>query len=390
MKQKKILIIGPTPPPYAGPEIVTLNLLKSEEINNNFNIVHLNTTIRKSNTEKGKFDLYMIYGYIIYIFNLLKIIIFKRPNIIFYLPTSASVKGWFRDGSTIFISYLLRKKICILFQGGHFGFFYQNLKKPYQNIIKWLLNKCTNIFVQADRLKNQFSDIIIEKEKIITHYNCIDNDFYNKFNTEKIKNVSNKPLTILFVGHLSQAKGYCDLLKIIPDICANYSVKFQFMGTKKNVERNVFYNQATGEQINIESPDKIYKEFITTKNLDKHIEFLGGSVYGEEKIKYFSNADIFTLPSYSEGFSTAILEAMSAGLPILATKVGSASEVLKHGENGFIVNPGDIKHLKYYLLELIKSETLRKEISVANRRKCKEYFLLDVVNKNLVINLLKI
>ena len=73
-------------------------------------------------------------------------------------------------------------------------------------------------------------------------------------------------------------------------------------------------------------------------NLTDHFHFAGGVTNLRE---HLSAADIFVLPSRSEGFSNAIVEAMAASLPVVATNVGGNAEAVQDGVSGFIVPPED-------------------------------------------------
>ena len=83
-----------------------------------------------------------------------------------------------------------------------------------------------------------------------------------------------------------------------------------------------------------EDKEKFFKEVDRLKVRDK-CEFVG-EVIGKERFKYFASADLFVLPSYSEGLPVAIIEAMSFGLPIISTRVGAIPEVVKP-ENGILL-----------------------------------------------------
>ncbi len=80
--------------------------------------------------------------------------------------------------------------------------------------------------------------------------------------------------------------------------------------------------------------------------------------------KYLAVFDIFVLPSVKEGFSWALLEAMAAKLPVVATNVGAAPEVIEDGKNGFLVEPREPESLAQKIKELIASERLRQELGI--------------------------
>ncbi len=68
---------------------------------------------------------------------------------------------------------------------------------------------------------------------------------------------------------------------------------------------------------------------------------LAGKATPEAARATYREHDVFVLPSHGEGFSNAILEAMEAGIPVIATLVGAASEILRDGTDGFLVDAGD-------------------------------------------------
>jgi glycosyltransferase involved in cell wall biosynthesis len=359
-----------------------MNLLRSKRLANVYEIKVINTTVRSTNEEKGRLDLMMLWAYVRYLAKLFMILITWRPDHVLYLPTSATVKGWIRDGTTLLLAWLLRLNSVVLFQGGHFRHFFNSLGQPGRWIIHWLLNRCEMILVQADALKSQFRGIVPE-QRIRRFYNTIDSEFFQHFEGVAMS-FHKQEVTILFVGHFSTAKGYCDLMRTVPLLAQKHRVKYQLMGLKIKTERNVLFNQATGERIPIEDPDKCYAEHVQANRLESKVEFLGAKVYGAEKLKVFEKADIFVLPSYSEGFSTAMLEAMAAGLPVIVTAVGAAPEVIKDGVNGYVIKPGDLHALSSSLDSLVSNPTLRSDMGHRNRELCRQLFLTEAGAQNLI------
>ena len=68
---------------------------------------------------------------------------------------------------------------------------------------------------------------------------------------------------------------------------------------------------------------------------------------------YLIASDLFVLPSFREGFPNSVLEAMACGLPVISTRIGGVVDVIKDGENGVLVEPGNIHHLIDALRRLI-------------------------------------
>jgi glycosyltransferase involved in cell wall biosynthesis len=88
-------------------------------------------------------------------------------------------------------------------------------------------------------------------------------------------------------------------------------------------------------------------------------------------------SDLFVHPSHEEGFSNAILEAMSAGLPVVACDVGGNPEAVVDGETGRLVPPRDPERFAAAMIELIADEAKRKIFGEAGLRRTAERFSLD-------------
>lgn len=97
---------------------------------------------------------------------------------------------------------------------------------------------------------------------------------------------------------------------------------------------------------------------------------------------YLRAADLFVLPSATEGLSNALLEAMSTGLPVVATRVGGAPDVVDEERSGLLVAPGDASGLARALTRLLADDDLRGRMGAAARERIERDFSLDAVAKN--------
>ena len=93
--------------------------------------------------------------------------------------------------------------------------------------------------------------------------------------------------------------------------------------------------------------------------------------------RYLGQADIFVLPSLAEGLSNALLEAMAAGLPSIATRVGGTPELIQEGETGLLVAPEDTAALAAAMVRLADDPALRQSLGQRARRKVEAEFGLD-------------
>lgn len=100
---------------------------------------------------------------------------------------------------------------------------------------------------------------------------------------------------------------------------------------------------------------------INELGLKKNIYF-AGFVDRSKLLEYYQNATIYVLPSYYEGLPTTLLEAMSCGIPSIATDVEGSSELISDGETGLLVPPRNPKRLAEAILRLLEAEELRQKL----------------------------
>jgi N-acetyl-alpha-D-glucosaminyl L-malate synthase BshA len=106
------------------------------------------------------------------------------------------------------------------------------------------------------------------------------------------------------------------------------------------------------------------------------VVFIGNLPVVEEVLV---GADLFLLPSETESFGLAALEALACEVPVVATRVGGLPEVVRHGENGFLLPLGDVEGMAGAALELLGDEPRRRAFGVAGRRWAVERFAQDRV-----------
>jgi|ERR1044071_2713936 glycosyltransferase involved in cell wall biosynthesis len=109
-------------------------------------------------------------------------------------------------------------------------------------------------------------------------------------------------------------------------------------------------------------------------SMSGRVEFLGERNDVEEIL---AGAQIFALTSHWEGFPISILEAMRAGLPVLASDVGGVAEAVAHGETGFVVPRADVATAAERLGRLVASPELRAQMGAAGRRRFEQLFSLQ-------------
>lgn len=254
-------------------------------------------------------------------FQFAKVILFYKPDII-HIHSSFG-PSFYRKIPFIYMSAWSGIPIINHIHGSEFAKFYLNSSKRKQRLVKKVWGKCSHFIVLSEQWKETFS-IVIPKEKmsIVKNYSMV---------MPEIKRENNK--TVLFLGLINKMKGCYDIVDVIYEV-------------SKKVPEVKMVMCGDGEI------DEIKTRAQRKGILDK-FEFPGW-VRNEEKDKKLREANIFFLPSYTEGMPMSILDAMGYGLPIVASEVGGIPKLVRN--NGEMFKPGDIKGFAEELIELLEDD----------------------------------
>jgi glycosyltransferase involved in cell wall biosynthesis len=163
-------------------------------------------------------------------------------------------------------------------------------------------------------------------------------------------------IVILSTGRLAPQKGLEYLIKSIPILFSKVKKSFKVL--------------LVGE-----GPLKSYLEnLIKTLGIEQYVKFLG---FRNDIGNLLSISDIVVLPSLREGLSIALLEAMTAGKPIVATNIGSNSEVIKDGVSGLLVPSKDHKALAEAVMKILLNPDLAKKLGNSARVVYQNYYTED-------------
>lgn len=123
-----------------------------------------------------------------------------------------------------------------------------------------------------------------------------------------------------------------------------------------------------------DGPDRAALEgAVESRGMREMVRFVGYQSQAEVR-EHLRQTDVFALPSFAEGVPVVLMEAMAAGVPVVGTRVGGASELVEDGVSGFLVPPGDAASLAGRLAELLCDVELRSRLGAAARAKVERDF----------------
>ena len=168
------------------------------------------------------------------------------------------------------------------------------------------------------------------------------------------------PRTVLFMAWLHREKGVLDLVKAMPSVL-------------RAVPETTFVIAGRGR----ETPESILA-LARHRGVERSLR-LPGWVEGHAKGALLRDADLFVLPSYHEALPVAVLEAMAHGVPVVATRVGGIPDVIAHGANGLLVEPGNPQALARAMVALLNDRALRARLREAAYRDVARRYGIDAV-----------
>lgn len=270
-------------------------------------------------------------------FAFLGVLLAWHPDII-HIHSSFGA-SFYRKLPFIIMSSLAHKPIINHIHGSYIDEFYNNACRIKKALIRSIYGKCKYIIALSETWKEELGRIVpLHQIVVVENYGVI------RENAVKEHFTKENHYQVLFLGFISKLKGCFDIPSIITNV-ANQIPKAKFVlagiGDIKLVRKEI------------------------RPELLSHVQFPGW-VGGKEKSAFLQQSDVFFLPSYSEGMPMSILDAMSYGMPIVSTLVGSIPEVVREGQNGYLFIPGDTDGMAKALVNILQDDNLRKQLGRAS------------------------
>ncbi|MED5099948.1 glycosyltransferase family 4 protein [Niallia circulans] len=345
---KKLLIIGPIPPPIHGESMALNSVLKSKLINKAMLIEVLNTS-KNDFQSAGKISVKRLY---IDGMNILKLAkwTFRNQKQIVYLSISQTKLGLIRDSIFILVAKLNKNKVITHLHGNNLGNTIDSLSPFIKKVlIKKAFKKINCGIILGRGLEDNYKGLI-ENIKIVP--NGINENFIT--NTEyKNKKKEEGYLNIIYLSNLMKDKGYKLLIDCTIELLKNnYKINLKLAGAVE--DKNEFEELMAKVQL------EGYENFITYK----------GIVADEEKKKLLLASDIMILPTtYKiEGQPLSIIEGMSAGLPIISSERGVIPDLIQN--NGILLSETPtLDELKVAIEQLYNNKEYMEELSLNSRKR---------------------
>jgi glycosyltransferase involved in cell wall biosynthesis len=262
---------------------------------------------------------------------------------------TASRASFWRKSAVFLMARAARRPYLLHLHGGEFVQFYEKESGAgSQRFIRHILREAALVLVLSEQWRERMLRICPDAKIEVLPNGVALPDLSQR-------RVESRP-RIVFLGNMSRGKGIYDLLHAFA-IVAN-----------RHPEARLIC--AGGGSI------------VPARSMAARLELAGrvdfpGWLDAEQKRRLLASASLFVLPSYAEGLPMALLEAMSWGLPVIATPVGGIPQLVQHHSNGLLVAPGNIEQLAAALASTLEQPQLRQRLGTAARATIEERFCLE-------------
>jgi glycosyltransferase involved in cell wall biosynthesis len=213
-------------------------------------------------------------------------------------------------------------------------------------IMEWYSGKKADkvIVVSQENRRDVIDQYRIAESKIATIPNGVD---VSRFQPSKCDSKD-----VIFVGRLHERKGIDKLLESFSKVIRSEpQAVLHIVGSGEDEARL----KALAKRLELNNKSVKFHGFVSEKGL----------------VDLYSRSSLFVLPSYYEGFGIVLIEAMSAGLPLVSVRTGGAVEVIEEGKNGYLV---DYDNMHEGIIKLLSNQNLRKKMGEESRKMVeKEY-----------------
>lgn len=351
-----ILFILHMPPPVHGASMMGKYIHDSQVVNEAFDCHYINLTTAKNLADIGKVGLRKLIQFVQLLSRIRKEVKKLKPQLVYVTPNACG-GAFYKD---FVVVQLLKAMGCKVVAHYHNkGVATRQNYKPD----KWLYRqffKGIQIILLAEPLYEDMQQFV-KREQVLFCPNGIP----ESSPTNKAPQKGSLP-HIFFLSNLLIDKGVLTLLDACKQLKEQgYMFQCDFVG---------------GETADMNA--ECFKRECEQRGIADCVTYHGRK-YGEEKLTFFQQADIFVLPTFNECFPLVLLEAMEQGLPCVSSAIGGTPEIVDEGKTGFLVPCRKVQPLAERIGLLLKDETLRKQLGKAGRAKFEREYTLPRFEENI-------
>jgi glycosyltransferase involved in cell wall biosynthesis len=346
VERSRLIVVGPVPPPYHGVTVSTQLVLANERLRDVFaRVEHLDTSDRRPVETIGRWDVTNVALGLVQAFRLWRALR-GTPGVV-YLPLSQNLGAFLRDSLFIQLAHVRGWRVAAHLRGSEFRErFYEERSRLTRAYIRFTLRRLDSLAVMGPALRSLFRGLVPRARIAVVP---------NGTPEPQRDGVDRDPWRVLFLSNLRRRKGVVEAV---------------------DAARAIVQAEPRAEVVFVGEWDEPGLEAAVRArtNGEARIRF-GAPVVGAEKDELLAGSSILLFPpTEPEGHPRVVLEAMAAGLPVVATDRGAIRDTVVHGETGFVLDDADPEELADRVLALLRDDDLRERMSRAARERYLAHF----------------
>jgi glycosyltransferase involved in cell wall biosynthesis len=352
----RILVVGPVPPPLHGVTVMTAALLEGA-VDPGLEMIHFDTSDHRSINNVGAFDVRNTGLALRHIARFVRTLWGARPDLV-YLPLSQGLAGFTRDAAFLVTARLFSIRVVVHAHGAQYQTFYRRTPAVGRGLLRFCMARVHLIVVLAESLRREFDGWTAPPGGIAV----VPNGIRDEWPGGPPRRTPQGGGTVLILGALIPQKGFLDVLDAAPIVLsAAPGVHFIFAGEP-------VWDAETAAHV-LAARGRPEVEDATT---------FAGAVGLAERRRLLEEADVVVFaPRWDEGQGLVALEAMSAGLPLVATASGGLAETVRDGVEAIIVPRRDPQAIAAAITTLLQDPDLRASMGRAARERYEGEYTLD-------------
>ncbi len=348
MSRPVIAVLGPRRGAMSGVS-THVDLLMDSGLREDFELVHF--PVGGAGRDEGAFGRFLrLLGSP---FALFATILFRQVSVV-HINTSLDPRAYWRDLAYLAVAKLLRARVLYQVHGGALPQNFFAGRPRLTRFLRWTLKLPEAVVVVARCELDAYRQFIPE-QRLLLLPNGIDCRPFAHVPT--VRSRADHPLRLVYIGRIAREKGlYESLQGLRLALELGVDARLVIAGQGAEEARLRRYAQALG--------------------IASRITF-AGPVQGRDKVTLLAGSDVMIMPSYSEGLPYALLEAMAAGVPVIATPVGAIPDVVTPGTHGCLVPPRDGKAMAEALAEMSRDRERLSWMSRACRLRVRAAYSIE-------------
>lgn len=350
-----LLLIGAVPPPAYGVATATDLLRRSPVLAAAFRIVHLDTSDRRTVANMGRIDLVNVALAVRHELQLLVLLVRQRPRVAYFTLSQGPV-AILRDWVFMRTLLLFGCRAVVHLRGSGYATVYQDGPGWLKWVMRDVFRRAARILVLGDGLVPMAKAIDASARVGVVPNGCPP---VLTSSSDCEQPGSRGPL-VSYLGVLHGPKGLHDTLRVVAGLLDDVPDLRCVLAGDWGSEADRHHAEA----------------LITEFGLHEHVEF-PGQVHAAGKAELLGRSAVYLLASHAEGHPWSVIEAMSAGVPVVATRTGAVPDTVVDGGTGFLADVGDIAGLTAAVLRILTDHALAAEMSARARERYEELFTME-------------